>query len=435
MVVSLLVGLVSAGADDLSFRDYLLWRSANHWAGTGRVAAATAASFSPLLVRVRDEPLTVGVSQQLPMGPDQSRDSQPLPSIISGSADRPRQLSGQSNGLENSSQAGLVTARSSTIAAGESSLLLGIRRYGPVVCIVVVLPWCGLGLLSVLWLVGVVVAGYGHPCAPDATAYNGLHRGASTGQDVYETKIGAAATNGSDISVGLGPIPRHVAVIMDGNRRYGREHHGNAIAGHRKGGETLVKFLKWCLEANVEELTAYAFSTENWNRPQAEIDALMDIFVVYCDRIRVEAVQSNVRVRVLSSDPERLPATVRVSISSLEAATAVCDGFLLNLCVSYGSRDEILRACRKLADSVLAGNLLPTDISADMFSSALLTGGQRDPDLLVRTSGEVRLSNFLLWQVAYTEMVFVDKHWPDVSKSDFEALLKEFRRRKRRFGK
>ena len=233
-------------------------------------------------------------------------------------------------------------------------------------------------------------------------------------------------------------VPRHVAVIMDGNRRYGKRKYGGAGSrGHWDGGRTLVDFVDWCMAAGVHTLTAYAFSTENWKRDPKEIDVLFTIFETYCHQIHGEALSKGIRLRVLVSDPEKLPVHMRALFATMEESTQHCKAFELNLCVSYGSRSEIVQACRSISEDVAGGRLRAADIDEDTVSRALLTGGLEggDPDLLIRTSGEQRLSNFLLYQLAYTEMIFVDKMWPELTEGDVGAIVQEFSDRKRRFGK
>eukprot|EP00457_Paulinella_chromatophora_P006722 gb/GEZN01006741.1/.p1 GENE.gb/GEZN01006741.1/~~gb/GEZN01006741.1/.p1 ORF type:complete len:377 (+),score=61.09 gb/GEZN01006741.1/:107-1237(+) len=230
-------------------------------------------------------------------------------------------------------------------------------------------------------------------------------------------------------------VPRHVGIIMDGNRRYGRAVHGVATQGHADGGKTLDKVVDWCIELGVEVLTVYAFSTENWNRDPEEITCLMTLFAKNAKQIQDKSVERNIRVRVLASDPAMLPEHIQEAFFSLEKETASCNGFQLNLCVSYGSRSEIVRACRLVAQKVKDGELTTDQIGEEMLSGQMLTAGLPDPDLLIRTSGERRLSNFLLWQLAYAEMVFVEKPWPALERVDLIDVLREYSRRKRRFGK
>ncbi|ETN03295.1 di-trans,poly-cis-decaprenylcistransferase [Phytophthora nicotianae INRA-310] len=230
-------------------------------------------------------------------------------------------------------------------------------------------------------------------------------------------------------------IPRHIAVIMDGNRRYGKTKYGAGVRGHTDGSKTLVNFTDWCIDAGIQALTVFAFSTENWNREQSEVDALMNLFSQFMHEIVPEALKRDVRVRVLVSDGRKLPAYIVEAIEEIETKTQNCSKFSLNLCVSYGARDEIVGACRKIATEVVRGETSVEDINEDLVSQRMLTAGLPDPDILIRTSGELRISNFLLFQIAYSELIFMDKMWPEVTKDDVEGIIMEFNRRKRRFGK
>ncbi|ETO66606.1 di-trans,poly-cis-decaprenylcistransferase [Phytophthora nicotianae P1976] len=230
-------------------------------------------------------------------------------------------------------------------------------------------------------------------------------------------------------------IPRHIAVIMDGNRRYGKTKYGAGVRGHTDGSKTLVNFTDWCIDAGIQALTVFAFSTENWNREQSEVDALMNLFNQFMHEIVPEALKRDVRVRVLVSDGRKLPAYIVEAIEEIETKTQNCSKFSLNLCVSYGARDEIVGACRKIATEVVRGETSVEDINEDLVSQRMLTAGLPDPDILIRTSGELRISNFLLFQIAYSELIFMDKMWPEMTKDDVEGIIMEFNRRKRRFGK
>ncbi|TMW64389.1 hypothetical protein Poli38472_013011 [Pythium oligandrum] len=231
-------------------------------------------------------------------------------------------------------------------------------------------------------------------------------------------------------------VPRHIAVIMDGNRRYGKATYGAGVRGHSDGSKTLVAFTDWCIEAGVQALTVFAFSTENWNREQSEVDALMGLFNQFMHQIVPEALQRNIRVRVLVSDGRKFPAYIVDAIEQIETKTRHCDGFNLNICVSYGARNELVGACRQIAAKVADGRVALDAIDEACISQHLLTADLPDPDVLVRTSGELRISNFLLYQIAYAELIFLDKNWPEVTRDDLhEHIIHEFSRRKRRFGK
>lgn len=232
-------------------------------------------------------------------------------------------------------------------------------------------------------------------------------------------------------------VPKHVAVIMDGNRRYGKAKYGSATKGHWDGSSKLVEFAKWCIAEKVAVLTVYAFSSENWKRDPSEIASLMQIFTKYCDELRIEAMQRNIQIRVLSTDYEKIPGHVQEGVQRMVNETQHCDGMIMNICLSYGSRNEIVGATKAVVDDVLKGSLDRNDIDETVLGDRLLTstcGG--DPDVLIRTSGEVRLSNFLLWQLAYSEFFFVDKPWPAMEKNDLLEVIRTYAKgRNRRFGK
>ncbi|EEY69127.1 undecaprenyl pyrophosphate synthetase, putative [Phytophthora infestans T30-4] len=234
-------------------------------------------------------------------------------------------------------------------------------------------------------------------------------------------------------------IPRHIAVIIDGNRRYGKNKYGSGTRGHSDGTKTVMNFTDWCIDAGVEALTVFAFSTENWKREKAEIDALMKLVDGFIHDILGEALTRNIRVRVLVSDSRKLPAFLVKSIQEVEAKTQQCNVFHLNLCVRqapvYGARDEIVGACKKIATEVAQGETSIDDIDENLLGQRMLTAGLPDPDIMLRTSGELRISNFLLFQIAYAELIFMDKFWPEVTREDLQDIIVEFNRRKRRFGK
>lgn len=229
-------------------------------------------------------------------------------------------------------------------------------------------------------------------------------------------------------------LPRHIAVIMDGNRRYGVQKHGDPMLGHWDGSRKLLQFAKWCLAEQIPELTVYAFSTENWQRDAAEVASLMGLIAKHCEELRVEAVQKQICVRVLSTDVCAIPPHIRVALRRLEEETAGCTALQMNICLSYGSRGEIVEACRTLAEDFRAGRLTSSlQIDEDALSRQMLVSA---PDVMIRTSGEVRLSNFLLWQLAYAELFFLDKNWPELEKNDLLEVLRSYGRgRQRRFGR
>ena len=231
-------------------------------------------------------------------------------------------------------------------------------------------------------------------------------------------------------------IPQHVAVIMDGNRRYGRETYDDETRGHWEGSRKLLDLTKWCQAEGIEILTVYAFSTENWKRDPAEVAALMSIFVRYCEELRQEALERNLRVCVLSTDTAPIPDHVQQGLQRLQEDTRCCTGLQVNVCLSYGSRGEIVGACRDIATECVQGKLQVEEITENLFCKHLLTQDLPDPDILIRTSGEVRISNFLLWQVAYSELFFLDKKWPEMEKQDLIRILRTYAKgRQRRFGR
>jgi undecaprenyl diphosphate synthase len=231
-----------------------------------------------------------------------------------------------------------------------------------------------------------------------------------------------------------GAIPRHVAIIMDGNGRWARERLLPRPLGHRSGMKSVRAVVEGSLEAGVEWLSLFAFSQENWQRPATEVGALMSLLEEYIAREVDELRQKGVRVRVLG-DLERLTPAAAAAVERVMGETAHNDRLTLNLFISYGSRAEIVRAARLLAHDVAEGRLAPDDIDEDAFAARLYTADCPDPDLLIRTSGELRVSNFLLWQIAYTELYISRVLWPDFDRRElFEAVL-AFQNRERRFGR
>ena len=231
-----------------------------------------------------------------------------------------------------------------------------------------------------------------------------------------------------------GSVPGHVAVIMDGNGRWAQERHLPRPFGHREGMKAVREVVEGCLEAGVEVLTLFAFSEENWQRPASEISALMRLLEEYIAKEVSELRQQGVAVHVLG-DRSRLAPEARAAVERIERETAAGPRLVLNLCISYSSRAELARAARLLAVEVLEGTRQVEDIDEEAIRGKLYTSPWRDPDLLIRTSGELRLSNFLLWQLAYTELYITPVLWPDVTRRDlFQAIL-DYQRRERRFGK
>lgn len=230
------------------------------------------------------------------------------------------------------------------------------------------------------------------------------------------------------------PVPRHVAVIMDGNGRWAESRGLPRKAGHEAGADTVRKITKECARLGVEVLTLYSFSTENWGRPEDEVDALMALLEHYLRTEVTELLDNGIRLRGIGQ-LDRLPGVVRQLMEFVSEATAVNDGMVLQLALSYGSRDEIVTAVKVLARQVLAGELDPEDIEASTLEAHLSTAGLPDPDLIIRTSGELRLSNFLLWQAAYSELYVTDVPWPDFGVDALHVALESYRSRQRRFGR
>ena len=227
-----------------------------------------------------------------------------------------------------------------------------------------------------------------------------------------------------------GNLPRHIAVIMDGNGRWAKQHHLPRIMGHRKGSETVREIVRECRTLGIEVLTLYAFSTENWNRPKTEIRALMALLKKFIHSEMRELHENNIRVNMIG-DLAKLPEMVMPSVREIMDYTRGNTAMTLNIALSYSGRDDILRAVRKL---ITEKKISPADITDELFSSHLDTAGQPDPDLLIRTSGELRVSNFLLWQIAYSELYITDVLWPDFNKKELTKALREYQTRRRRFG-
>ena len=228
-------------------------------------------------------------------------------------------------------------------------------------------------------------------------------------------------------------IPRHIAIIMDGNGRWAKERGLPRREGHRAGAESVREITDTCIELGVEYLTLYAFSSENWNRPEAEIKALMALLDRFLSEKAKDLKKQNIRLLAIGQI-DRLPAKTRALLSRIMAETAGHTTMTLVLALSYGGREEIISAARSLAADAAAGTVSPEEIDGPLFASRLQTAGIPDPDLLVRTSGEMRVSNFLLWQISYAEIVIVKKFWPDFRRNDLIEAVREYQRRHRRFG-
>jgi undecaprenyl diphosphate synthase len=228
-------------------------------------------------------------------------------------------------------------------------------------------------------------------------------------------------------------VPRHIAIIMDGNGRWAKERGWPRLKGHEQGSIRVESICEACIEAGVEYLTLYAFSTENWRRSEHEVSGLMFLLERFLSEKVAEMNKNGVRLATIGRT-EDLPAPVRKRLERAIAETAHNNRLTLTLALNYGSRDEILEASRLLASSVLAGEIRPEEITEELFASHLNTRGMPDPDLLIRTSGEMRLSNFLLWQLSYTEIHVTQKLWPDFEPEDLFAAVTDYSSRDRRYG-
>ena len=230
-----------------------------------------------------------------------------------------------------------------------------------------------------------------------------------------------------------GRLPQHVAIIMDGNGRWARARGLPRFRGHTAGMQSVREIVEASVAIGFPNLTLYAFSQENWNRPAAEVSALMKLLQRYVAKERDELIRQGVEVRVFG-DIDRLSAAPRKAVEMIQNTTAGGSNLRLNLMISYGSRAEIVHAARRLAEQVKAGQLEPSQIDEALFAEQLYTAGLPDPDLLIRTSGEQRISNFMLWQIAYAELYITPTLWPDFRTPHLQAAIHEYQKRERRFG-
>jgi|SRR3990172_8374593 len=228
-------------------------------------------------------------------------------------------------------------------------------------------------------------------------------------------------------------LPRHIAIIMDGNGRWAGSRLLARINGHRKGIEVARDIVTYSRELGVEYLTLYTFSKENWNRPAEEVGLLMKLLERHLKSEEKTLLENDIRFRAIGKTRD-LPENVREAAASLEAKTKGCASMTLQLALSYSGREEITEAARRMARRVAEGALRPDEITEEMFSNFLYTAGAPDPDLLVRTSGEKRISNFLLWQLAYTEIYITDVLWPDFTRGHLDEAIRDYQGRERRFG-
>jgi undecaprenyl diphosphate synthase len=229
-------------------------------------------------------------------------------------------------------------------------------------------------------------------------------------------------------------LPKHIAIIMDGNGRWAKKRNIERIVGHQKGIESAREIVKFCREAEIKVLTLYAFSIENWRRPKKEVQALMNLLKKYILKESKELLKNNIRLKVIGNIEDMPPSVARILNETVEK-TKTCSGMIVNLALSYGGRDEIIRAIKKMVKEVKQGSLKEDDITEEIFSNYLFTKDLPDPDLLIRTSGEMRLSNFLLWQMAYTEIYVTEILWPDFKREDMVRALINYQSRERRFGR
>ena len=234
--------------------------------------------------------------------------------------------------------------------------------------------------------------------------------------------------------IDLARLPGHVAIIMDGNGRWAKQHKVKVALGHRSGTEALREIIRSSSDIGIRALSLYAFSTENWGRPASEVEALMQLILDFFSSEIDELDEKNVRITILG-DKDALPKRQRDALCEAECRTADNTGLRLNIAINYGARAELARAARKIAEEVRAGTLDPAEVNEEVFAQRLYTRDLPDVDLLIRTSGEMRLSNFLLYQCAYAEFVFPTMLWPDFTVEDYHRCIAQYQGRQRRFGR
>ena len=228
-------------------------------------------------------------------------------------------------------------------------------------------------------------------------------------------------------------MPKHIAIIMDGNRRWARAKGLDPKLGHKEGAKTLEKIVRYANKIGLGYITVYAFSTENWKRTEDEVGALMVLLQNYLDDYSKRADTENIKVKVLG-DITALPEKMQKSINRCMDRTKDNTGVTFNIAINYGGRDEIVKAVKKISKQVKEGKMQIDEISEEIISNNLYTAGQPDPDLLIRTSGELRISNFLPWQIAYSEFIFIEKNWPDFEEKDLDEAIEIYKKRNRKFG-
>lgn len=237
----------------------------------------------------------------------------------------------------------------------------------------------------------------------------------------------------SSVIIDTKTLPVHIAIIPDGNGRWAKKRGLPRNAGHREGSSTLKRIVKYCAKLGIKYITVYTFSTENWKRPKSEVDALMSLLKEFLMNAENELAGSNIRIKVIG-DVSALSEELRREIPRVEKMTGKNTGLILNIALNYGGRDEIVSAVKQIAKEITEGRLNVSDIDGALISDRLYTCRTPDPDLIIRTSGEKRSSNFLLWQSAYSEYWYTDVLWPDFSQEDMKMAISDFQRRKRRFG-
>ena len=235
-----------------------------------------------------------------------------------------------------------------------------------------------------------------------------------------------------DEIINVNNLPEHIAIIMDGNRRWAKKNNLNTAQGHKEGAENLKRISKFANKIGIKYLTVYAFSTENWKRSEEEVGAIMKLLKFYILDF-FKSYDENIKVNVIGRIGD-LPKDLQKEIRSVEEKTKNNTGLVLNIAFNYGGRDEIVTAVKTITQKVLDGKLKIDDITENEVSNSLYTAGQPDPDLQIRTSGEERISNFLPWQLVYSEFLFLDKYWPDFSEDDIDFAIKEYQKRNRKFG-
>jgi undecaprenyl diphosphate synthase len=250
---------------------------------------------------------------------------------------------------------------------------------------------------------------------------------------VHESQSQKLHTAAARFGIEPQQIPRHIAIIMDGNGRWATKRDLPRFEGHRQGGKTVERIVQYCLDLGVECLTLYSFSMQNWKRPKEEVDFLMWLYAQYLVKIRPMLMDNNVRLVHLGL-ASQLPESVQMALSETIAMTAANTGMVLALALNYGSRTEIVEAIKKIAKKCTTGTLVPEDIDEQCVNAHLDTAGLPDPDLVIRTSSELRISNFLLWQISYSEFYVTETLWPDFDKADIDKAVASYAGRSRRFG-